>query len=205
MDASTRPVFVLLIGVNGAGKTVLSRRLAAALPSAHVECDERAFRRRFIVPDERKGAHDLNEAILKDCREIVDGWPPGADPVIIDRWFETYVECAGLPRDFVAEIERYIRSRGYTGLIVNLWIDPAQMAQRLAHMKRHRLPEWWVEELGPIEDRARRDCISQVRDREFCEASIFQSAHIETTAMEWDAYLSIILKRIDWMRETRRR
>ena len=139
----------------------------------------------------------MHRAIVDHCVGVIRNFPlpPQGSTIIVDRWYETYVDAAELPPAAVDEIENAIADADIEGYLINLVIDDdfATAVRHLEHTRAHRPPDWWKPELGSIEDRASGDLVTQRKIRRLGLATRLHYAEINTTAMQWDEAAERIL------------
>ena len=177
--------FILLIGVNGSGKSTIAKLLTEKYPNCLVDSEERAFDRKYLW----KIDPDTHASIVTDAQILVEKWKSAPEEIIIvDRWYETYATDCKLPRTSIDEIERSIEEAGFRCYIVNLVIadDYEGMIWRLTHTKNYRNPDWWDPSRGSLEERAKKDLQCQEENRRFWEMSRLHYHEIYTTDMDWE-------------------
>lgn len=186
-----QPKFILLMGIAGAGKTMICDRLAARYAGKiYVDSEQSAFDRKFVEGIDRSDPK-LSADIVAHGLDIVRNFPPTSriPIVVVDRWYETYMTSSGLTSDNARRIERAILDRGYKGHLVNCVIDETieAIAARLQHTRANRSPSWWVTK-RTFEDKVKAELQCQIRNRLNAADSLLTYSEVNTTAMDWERH-----------------
>lgn len=158
--------FLLLIGVNGSGKSTVAKLLTEKYPNSLIDSEKRAFDRKYMGKTDK----NTHKSIVIDAKILLEQWKSTPEKlIVVDRWYETYVTDCKLPQTNVDEIEQSIEETGFRACIVNLIIadDYNTMLQRLEHTKNHRNPDWWDPTRGSLEERTKSDLTCQEENRKF--------------------------------------